>query len=729
MDNLYLAALLHRIGNLLVEPVEAFLPDTGDWQTVRRLIRGINNPDAEDELLLAAAGRIVGYRQDDAGVDGNFANPLLSVLASINIDKGVPPGGYHALDETAEEFSRLQRDFKAELVELLASSSDKVDWQDTLLYLFEKYLTVVPCSRGISATAVSMYEFLKIVAAVAVSLAAGSPGQEELRELIAVVDAGNLAVSDVGNKHRFMLLVGDITGIQEFLYDVPMKYAAKNLRGRSFFVSYFAKMTADYILSRENMPRANAVMAGGGKFALLLPIAASSNVATYREYIEQGIFAAFQGKLAVFFADIPLSAADLLPGRFSRVWSEAGKLLNAAKNHRWASILHKKPLAVLGPFKSADHPCGICRRPVAASEDNKLCDFCQSFVKFSESLAKGGFLSEVKIEPASGEIRTLDDLFTRFGKQVRCCDKPDKTGFNYLLNSKAFLEVAADGFYSAPQLITDRTFADLAETAEGEKTWGVLRGDVDDLSKIFHQGLGDNGDLAHFVILSRRIAEFFSVALNDLLRQYRAKIYIVYAGGDDFFIVGAWSALPEVARVIRRKFKEYCSGNPNLTLSMAIKLANNTKYPLYRVAEEAGEMLDDKAKSDGKDKIAFLTTVFTWNEFDRAIDVKNKIKAIIGAGEANALLNCLYNARKLADEAKTTGDIFRVWQVVYSLSRYRSMVREEAKGLVSELIDTVLEKNNRLYIHTWEVARWAELELRKMELQDRLAKAEQEVYI
>ncbi len=73
---------------------------------------------------------------------------------------------------------------------------------------------------------------------------------------------------------------------------------------------------------------------------------------------------------------------------------------------------------------------------------------------------------------------------------------------------------------------------------------------------------------------------------------------------------------------VHRSFKLYTGGNPNLNISGGLT-AFRTKYPLYKMAEEVGE-LEEKAKrysQDGEEKNALTLfrsdLVFRWNEVER----------------------------------------------------------------------------------------------------------------
>ena len=69
----------------------------------------------------------------------------------------------------------------------------------------------------------------------------------------------------------YQLVIGDLTGIQNFIYDINTKNAARNLKGRSFAIEMWTDRIAANILAQFEMPSACRVYATGGNFLLILP--------------------------------------------------------------------------------------------------------------------------------------------------------------------------------------------------------------------------------------------------------------------------------------------------------------------------------------------------------------------------------------------------------------------------------------------------------------------------
>jgi len=173
----------------------------------------------------------------------------------------------------------------------------------------------------------------------------------------------------------------------------------------------------------------------------------------------------------------------------------------------------------------------------------------------------------------------------------------------------------------------------LARRAQGRSIWGVLRGDVDN----FGLRLRRVHSIEEHVPLSVLFKQFFAGELEVLcsMPEFWRKVSIVYSGGDDFAVYGAWDALIGLAREVQRLFhrfteenlKEY-PGPEGKTISMAIALAPEMYYPLASVYEDAGRYLD-LAKASDRDCIYLLGRILEWRHLADAAELKDTVTRLI----------------------------------------------------------------------------------------------------
>ena len=170
-----------------------------------------------------------------------------------------------------------------------------------------------------------------------------------------------------------------------------------------------------------------------------------------------------------------------------------------------------------------------------------------------------------------------------------------------------------------PRFVT-ASFSGLAKAGQGMELIGCLRMDVDNFGDLFSGELVKSG-IAALSNLSRSMNLFFkgylneicSMNLGDLPKEeypdyplditggktsgtdYRY-VSIVYAGGDDLFIVGAWDDVAELAFDINTCFREFSCCNPKVHLSAGVTL-HKPKFPLYQMAKMA-KNAEEVAKSN-----------------------------------------------------------------------------------------------------------------------------------
>ncbi|MGB0848569.1 MAG: type III-A CRISPR-associated protein Cas10/Csm1 [Thiolinea sp.] len=135
----------------------------------------------------------------------------------------------------------------------------------------------------------------------------------------------------------------------------------------------------------------------------------------------------------------------------------------------------------------------------------------------------------------------------------------------------------------------------------------TLKGDVDDLGRIFKDGLPRPG-FAKTAALSRQMNAFFSLWLPYRCKQRPAvttdqappdyrNTYTVFAGGDDFFLIGPWHSTILLAQEMREKFRLYVAGNPQVHFSAGLSMSKPS-LPVNYLAHHA-----EAALSDAKDHI------------------------------------------------------------------------------------------------------------------------------
>jgi len=189
----------------------------------------------------------------------------------------------------------------------------------------------------------------------------------------------------------------------------------------------------------------------------------------------------------------------------------------------------------------------------------------------------------------------------------------------------------------------------------GTQFLGVLRADVDNLGKLFSEGIGEVKSLSRLATLSRMTDLFFSGWVNETLksppddRRYD-RIYTVYAGGDDLCLVGPWDVIVDFARHLASEFERYVAGNPNVTLSAAITVTK-PKFPIATSARNVGELLK-AAKNAGRNRFNLFGVIARWRDLPDWVDLDDDLKDRLEEQRKHAmlLLDDLWPWAELLDE-------------------------------------------------------------------------------
>jgi CRISPR-associated protein Csm1 len=174
--------------------------------------------------------------------------------------------------------------------------------------------------------------------------------------------------------------------------------------------------------------------------------------------------------------------------------------------------------------------------------------------------------------------------------------------------------------------------------------------------------------------------------------EFWRKVTVIYAGGDDFAVLGAWDALLALASEMERLFHRFADQNlkdfaglEGKTISMALALAPSVDASLGSVFEEAGQRLQ-AAKSTDKDCIWLLGRTLEWKQLGEASLLKESLMHMISEFDCSPQylkdLCGIYResqARVSRRQARRTGGE-RPWRYHRRITRILSASRATFKG-------------------------------------------------
>jgi CRISPR-associated protein Csm1 len=347
-------------------------------------------------------------------------------------------------------------------------------------------------------------------------------------------------------------------------------------------------------------------------------------------------------------------------------------------------------------------------------------------------LASYGFLAEKDLDhydPQGNFLYFLNDT----GAFSRALLKKWRVGFIFTAGNKAPVKDNSD---------EPADFDDIAAASEGTKKLGVARGDVDNLGTIFSRGLGRTISLERIGQLSFLLKHFFCSLVNLYFKVER-KEFIVYSGGDDFFIVGPWNNVIDDLALFREKFARYTCGNPVFSFSAGFSLFDS-RYPAFKFAEIVGNMEQMAKENKGgpveKNSICFMGKTVCWDDFFPLQKLAGHLVALVKdktiAKAYIQLLQRIGQYHALGREKPVTGDEmrrsarFHRWKWYYTWQAARLLERKKDKDAVRLLLKNMenflFEKSFQGYrfsepdsLYLIELpARWAELKTKDFQLTD-----------
>ena len=494
---------------------------------------------------------------------------------------------------------------------------------NNLLFLIEKYTWCIASDTQGKTNDIPLYDHLKTTSAIAL---ASYKYQMEFEKVTQV------RIKDGENEPQFLIIGGDLTGIQSFIYNLGAStYGAKRLRARSFYIKSLTEILSYKIIKELELTPANIVMQAGGKFHIIAPNIESTRVKLFalEKELTNELYNKFKGEIFIALDMVEVSGKGL-KDKYVNIMEDLEVKLNKKKKNKFADKILNNPIfenEIYGKGQGTSL-CPVCQREIF--NEGNHCKICDEQIKIGSKLVKTEYMGIYAVEEKINfefsflglGIKLYDDK-----KEIR--EKNLITLVNFKYDSPLYVYPEIRGSYgSYVPIDSEKTvmeFEEIAKGAKGVKNLGVLKADVDNLGNIFGTGLGDdNQSISRVANLSKLMDTFFSKFIEETIRVKRVikyknvdidlkNFYLVYAGGDDLLIVAPWNELIFFSKWLSDKFKEFTL-NPNFTISCGIHLMNHSD-PFYIASEKAGEM-EERAKTSGKNGLAIWDRYIPWDKFD-----------------------------------------------------------------------------------------------------------------
>lgn len=521
---------------------------------------------------------------------------------------------------------------KEELKRVLAKYNFQTDNPNSLIYILKNLLSYVPSSTNITQFAdISLYEHLKLTAGLASCMYLYCKEKNN-------IDYKSKYYLKVNrNEKEYIISSIDLSGVQKFIYTITSTGAAKMLKARSFYLELLMENIIDEILDKLELTRANVIYSGGAHSYLLLP-----NTNSTKETLEQAkvnfnnwLINKFGTELSIIISYIECCAdnfnANDNSANINQIFSELAQNSSKIKLQKYNKEQLEK-LLVPNEIEDETRECTVCgtSNKIVYNEilEKDMCLTCDYIYEL------GNKLTNCSNNQGEGAIIVIGkegriQLPTLEGESIFVNIIQDKDNINfgtykrlYTLNKKDYGDLFSNNITTGLYGIKG-TYQDYAQESIGEKKIGVLRADIDNLGQTFKTCFINEKyneklvTLSRYSMLSGSLSDFFKYNINYICskenlerneykisnKENRGNIKIIYSGGDDLFLIGAWDEIIEISMSLDELLKQYTNGK--ITISAGIALFN-PKYPISRIAELVGEMESKAKKQKNKNSITIF---------------------------------------------------------------------------------------------------------------------------
>lgn len=680
-------------------------------------------------------------------------------------------------EKAQEEYGYLWHQFMEGIKKIPISHQQQLPlWLDHFDSLWLTFTHCIPSATAFgSRPDVSLYDHSKTTASLATALWRyhADNHHDEIMAAKAMSDRTDW------DEQKFLLIQGDFYGVQDFIFAngaETNKKAAKILRGRSFYVSLLTEAASLRILEALDLPSTSQITNAAGKFLIVAPNTdeVKAKIEVLKSEFNQWFLKETYGRGGIGIATEPASCNDFVSKHenkgFKALMARLFAQLEAAKFCQFNLCGSETKSAVFtGYLESFDKTLGVCQIDQYSPAVKTNNDALKLSVLASDQMLLGEHLTKcqrllISSEQLSTSLYSLK--VSIFGYWIHLTDSEEETGkfgpsakngvlrraFDFSLptdadtilwngysrrNINGYVSVftAHDQQYNEKYKDTDaihigdlKTLNHIAcedrllkpdshDQWQGISAIGTLKGDVDNLGSIFQKGL-EVPTFAKMASLSRQMNNFFAVYLPSLCNKEFHNTYTVFAGGDDFFLIGPWRSQIQLANTLRKAFAKYCAMNPELHFSAGISISK-PGLPVSYLGRN-GEHALDAAKSfndktlGSKNAVSVFGESVHWSQMDDLLQACKVLeeqadKYNLSTAYIYALLNMV---NMVEDSSKPENSMWRsqltykTWRTLQQKQKGKSreQILSDQQNLMKVLGAQGLEKwrgNYRVVIQTY----------------------------
>lgn len=643
-----------------------------------------------------------------------------------------------------QEYMHLWNSFVDGLKAIPASHRQKWDlWLDHFDTAYQCFTSSIPSATAFGVKPeVSLYDHSKTTAALATALWRWHE-ENNLTDNSQVGDLKNRENS--WNQEKFLLIQGDFFGIQDFIFAggaQTNKKSAKLLRGRSFQVSLFTELAALKILQACDLPSTSQIINAAGKFLIVAPNTEKIKKALFevQQEFNQWFIQHTYGLIGLGIATQAASCNDFIGDKFKVLQQNLFAQLEKTKLQRLD--LTESTSSV----QNVQYPYGDCQLNsyFPADSENRYSLLSEDQINIGKFLTtKDRILICNQEADITNTGKTKALKVPVFGYNIIFTDSEDETGkFGELAKANKIYrfwdfslannvnDTLWNGYarryinayiplFNEADSYTSEKYKNVEENVEigaiktfdfiacedrvlnstdkqnyvGQSALMTLKGDVDNLGLLFQQGL-QTPTFAKMAALSRQVNQFFSLWLPAFCAEKYPNTYTVFAGGDDFFLIGPWYSIQKLATEMQQAFQRYVANNETIHFSVGMVMTK-VGTPVPMLGEMAEEALENAKAVDGKNAATIYQIPVQWSKWHKLLELEAEIQRLaedyqLSTSYLYSLIHFCYQAENVENNIENT-----MWRsrFYYKTSRYAldKLKKEEKSVALNQIISSIGE--------------------------------------
>ncbi|MBF0160266.1 MAG: type III-A CRISPR-associated protein Cas10/Csm1, partial [Magnetococcales bacterium] len=467
-----------------------------------------------------------------------------------------------------------------------------------------------------------------------------------------------------------------------------------------------------------------------------------------RKELDQWFLANTFGQSGIGLATTSAKRADFRKKQFGGLIQRLFNDLNRRKRQQFHLCGVDAPPPVFADVLYSEDKGGVCdycgKAPADRRDYNGIpcCCLCRDQITLGQQLVKSDALLISRTAVDGDDDQTplqLDYLgyrvhFAKLGKQVSRLDLLAERGqllrlWDFALpqsgDQPLWRGYARRAINSYVPEGDDGEIIDFAALAEkgvqpcsdgdgrcGVAALGILKGDVDNLGLLFERGM-QQPTFARMAALSRQLNAFFAIWLPYHCQRNAVNTYTVFAGGDDFFLIGPWLSQIRLVQAMRESFGRYVvNGAIHFSAGLATTKSN---VPVPALADMAEQALEQAKGVAGKNAITCWQRPVSWPLFDEMMQageqLENMVVELQQQHDITVSTGYLYGLLQLCDKAERARDhpqdaiwnswfVYRTWRFIVDRLRDGDDIEQKRKKLFQEIsvaIGDTIRKNQGDY--------------------------------